>query len=190
MALLGTKCTLASATSVASPSATRRTRRNSRPSRRISRKAKRSAKPRGRRKPASAARSRRGADAAVALAKDIQDQEYSLTVLESRLTDLEAESTQRSTALGRRDAQMREALMALERLALHPGDALTLTPLAPDDAVRTAILLRAAVPAISTSANSAATRSRRSLSPAQPDRRPARKGGGGRGSAGGQAGRS
>jgi septal ring factor EnvC (AmiA/AmiB activator) len=38
--------------------------------------------------------------------------------------------------------------MALQRLALRPSDALTLSPLKPDDAVRTAILLRAAAPSI------------------------------------------
>lgn len=89
--------------------------------------------------------------ARVALAKDIQDQEYSILLLENRITALEADADRRSTALVRRDAQMKQALLALERLALHPGDALSLTPLAPDDAVRAAILLRAAVPQIAAS---------------------------------------
>ncbi len=82
------------------------------------------------------------------LAKDIQDQEYSLLVMENRIGELEATAAQASETLGRRDAQMRDALMALERLALRPADALTLNPLSPDDAVRTAILLRAALPNI------------------------------------------
>lgn len=86
------------------------------------------------------------------LAKDIQDQEYSLLVMESRIGELEARAAQASETLGRRDAQMRDALMALERLALRPADALTLNPLSPDDAVRTAILLRAALPNIKQSA--------------------------------------
>jgi septal ring factor EnvC (AmiA/AmiB activator) len=90
--------------------------------------------------------------AEVALAKDIQDQEYSLTLLENRIAELETEASKRTAALSLRDAQMRTSLMALERLALHPADALSLSPLAPDDAVRAAILLRAAVPAITTSA--------------------------------------
>ena len=91
------------------------------------------------------------------LAKEIQDQEYSILVIENRLADLEADAAKRSAALGRRDAQMRDTLFALERLALHPADALTLTPLAPEDAVRAAILLRAAVPAIGASANALQT---------------------------------
>ncbi len=82
------------------------------------------------------------------LAKDIQEQEYSLLVMENRIEELEAGAARASEALGRRDAQMREALLALERLALRPADALTLNPLSPDDAVRTAILLRAALPNI------------------------------------------
>ncbi len=82
------------------------------------------------------------------LAKDIQDQEYSLLVMESRIGELEARAAQAGETLSRRDAQMRDALMALERLALRPADALTLNPLSPDDAVRTAILLRAALPNI------------------------------------------
>jgi septal ring factor EnvC (AmiA/AmiB activator) len=90
----------------------------------------------------------------ISLAKDIQDQEYSILLLENRIADLEAEVAKRSTVLARRDKQMGHALMALERLALHPGDSLTLSPLAPDDAVRAAILLRAAVPAISASSQS------------------------------------
>ena len=88
----------------------------------------------------------------IAVAKDIQDQEYSVTVLENRLADMERNAQVMSEALKRRDAQMGRVLLALERLALHPGDALSLSPLAPDDAVRSAILLRAAVPTIKSSA--------------------------------------
>ena len=88
----------------------------------------------------------------IATAKDIQDQEHSLTVLESRISSLEAEAKALTSTLGRRDEQMGRVLFALERLALRPQDALTLQPLAPDDAVRSAILLRAAVPHIKDSA--------------------------------------
>lgn len=84
----------------------------------------------------------------IALAKEIQDQEYSLLLMENRIQDMEETAAKATAALGRRDAQMREALLALQRLALRPADALTLNPLSPDDAVRTAILLRAALPNI------------------------------------------
>jgi murein hydrolase activator len=90
--------------------------------------------------------------ASIDLARDIQDQEYSLLVMENRIAEMEAGTAQASETLGRRDVQMREALLALQRLALRPADALTLNPLAPDDAVRTAILLRAALPNIKQSA--------------------------------------
>ena len=88
----------------------------------------------------------------ITTAKDIQNQEHSLTVLENRIVGLESEAKALTETLGRRDAQMGRVLLALERLALRPQDALTLNPLAPDDAVRSAILLRAAVPHIKNSA--------------------------------------
>ncbi len=88
----------------------------------------------------------------ITTAKDIQDQEHSLTVLENRISNLETEANALTETLGRRDKQMGRVLLALERLALRPQDALTLQPLAPDDAVRSAILLRAAVPHIKDSA--------------------------------------
>jgi septal ring factor EnvC (AmiA/AmiB activator) len=84
----------------------------------------------------------------IALAKEIQDQENSLTVLENRTLELEADGKRMTDTLGRRDAQMTEVLMALERLALRPTDALTVNPLSPADAVRSAILLRSALPSI------------------------------------------
>jgi murein hydrolase activator len=90
----------------------------------------------------------------IATAKEIQDQEHSLTLLEQRIADLEADGQRLTQTRGRRDAQMVEVLLALERLALHPSDALTLTPLAPSDAVRSAILLRAAIPGIKQSSAS------------------------------------
>ncbi len=84
----------------------------------------------------------------IALAQEIQDQENSLTVLENRTLELEADGKRMTETLGRRDAQMIEVLMALERLALRPTDALTVNPLSPADAVRSAILLRSALPSI------------------------------------------
>ena len=90
----------------------------------------------------------------IATAKEIQDQEHSLTLLEARIAELETDADRLTKTLGRRDAQMVEVLLALERLALRPSDALTLTPLAPSDAVRSAILLRAALPSIKQSSAS------------------------------------
>ncbi len=81
-------------------------------------------------------------------AREIQDQERSLTIMENRIRDLERDGARMSATLVQRDAQMTQVLLALERLALRPTDALSLSPLAPADAVRTAILLRAALPHI------------------------------------------
>jgi septal ring factor EnvC (AmiA/AmiB activator) len=90
----------------------------------------------------------------IATAKEIQDQEHSLTVLDNRVGELETEAARLTKTLGRRDAQMVQVLMAIERLALRPTDALTLNPLSPADAVRSAILLRAALPHIKQSSAS------------------------------------
>ena len=84
----------------------------------------------------------------IALAKEIQDQENSLTVLENRTVQLEAEGKRMTQTLGLRETQMTDVLMALERLALRPTDALTINPLSPVDAVRSAILLRSVLPSI------------------------------------------
>ncbi len=84
----------------------------------------------------------------VRLAEDIQGQESSLSILENRLSDLEKQEQHLKSTLGLRDEQLQHLAMALQRMALRPTDAVTLSPLRPDDAVRTAILLRAAVPAV------------------------------------------
>jgi septal ring factor EnvC (AmiA/AmiB activator) len=82
------------------------------------------------------------------LAREIQDQERSLTLMDTRIAELTRNGDAMSKTLKDRDAQMGAVLLALERLALHPGDALALNPLSPDDAIRSAILLRSALPHI------------------------------------------
>lgn len=93
----------------------------------------------------------------IGFAATIQEQEYALGVLEARVTELETQEAQLKATLGVRDEQMNRTLMALQRVALRPGDAVTLSPLKPDDAVRTAILLRAALPAVQGSARALET---------------------------------
>src|SRR4051812_24438377 len=87
-------------------------------------------------------------DQMIALAKDIQDQERALNLMDARIGELTRSGDAMSKTLKDRDAQMGAVLLALERLALHPGDALAFNPLSPDDAIRSAILLRAALPHI------------------------------------------
>ncbi|MBL8643285.1 MAG: peptidoglycan DD-metalloendopeptidase family protein [Rhodospirillaceae bacterium] len=88
----------------------------------------------------------------IGLAKTIQARETALTELETRLSELEATERGLKERLGVREEQLQRTAMALQRLALRPSDAVNLSPLKPDDAVRTAILLRAAVPEVQTSA--------------------------------------
>ncbi len=88
----------------------------------------------------------------IGLAKNIQDQEAALTGLETRLDELEQTERGLKNRLGVRDEQLQQVAAALQRLALRPSEAVNLSPLKPDDAVRTAILLRAAVPEVQLSA--------------------------------------
>jgi len=88
----------------------------------------------------------------IALAEEIQGQEQSLGILENRLADLEKDEAELKSGLGLREAQMTRVIMALQRMALRPTDVVSLSPMKPDEAVRTAILLRAAIPEVQASA--------------------------------------
>jgi len=78
----------------------------------------------------------------------IQDAEDTLTDLEHRLTALRDEREASAAALARRDRQMTLVMAAIQRLAARPTEALIVQPAPPADTVRSAILLRAAVPRI------------------------------------------
>ncbi len=88
----------------------------------------------------------------VRAARAAQESEDLLSELESQLEDLRAREVSRSEALGRRSQQMVGVLTALQRLAWRPTEALIAQPQTPADTVRSAILLRAAVPQIEQSA--------------------------------------
>jgi septal ring factor EnvC (AmiA/AmiB activator) len=68
--------------------------------------------------------------------------------MDTRINDLTRNGDAMAKTLKDRNAEMGAVLLAIERLALHPGDALALNPLSPDDAIRSAILLRSALPHI------------------------------------------
>lgn len=85
-------------------------------------------------------------------ARRIQSRENALTELERELTRLEERRTVMAKDLERKDSQMRDVLLALERLAVRPTDALMLQPLKPADAVRSGLVLSAAIPAITENA--------------------------------------
>lgn len=88
----------------------------------------------------------------VAAAKRIQNQEQALTDLEAELSELETRRAEMASDLASKDDQMRDVLSALERLAIRPTDALMLQPLKPADAVRSGLVLSAAIPAITENA--------------------------------------
>jgi len=84
----------------------------------------------------------------VAAAKRVQDQEISVATLESELSRLERIAREKETQLRDRQRQFSGVMMALSRIARFPTEALIAQPIPPEDTVRSAILLRAAVPAI------------------------------------------
>ena len=85
-------------------------------------------------------------------ARRIQERERVLIQLEDQLVDLEARRGALTKTLARKDEQMREVLLALERLAVRPTDALILQPLRPADAIRSGLVLSAAIPALTKNA--------------------------------------
>jgi murein hydrolase activator len=79
-------------------------------------------------------------------AKAIQEHEQRVTWLEAKLTDLNHQQLEKKVKLKRQRRQFASVLIALQRLANNPPEALIAQPIAPGDMVRSAILLRAAVP--------------------------------------------
>ena len=77
----------------------------------------------------------------ISAAQRIQDRERALTEFELQLIELEDQRAQMAKDLASKDAQMRDVLLALQRLAVRPTDALMLQPLRPADAVRSGLVL-------------------------------------------------
>ncbi len=85
---------------------------------------------------------------ATAAARTAQNSERTLARLESEIAQLAREEVAAEARLKERRAQAGAAAMALQRLALHPPEAMFAQPVPPSDTVRGGILLRAAVPEI------------------------------------------
>lgn len=85
-------------------------------------------------------------------ARAAQESEEILSELETQLEDLKSLEGDKGETLRRRSQQMTGVLTALQRLAWRPTEALLAQPQTPADTVRSAILLRAAVPQIERSA--------------------------------------
>jgi septal ring factor EnvC (AmiA/AmiB activator) len=84
----------------------------------------------------------------VAAARAAQDHETRIAALEERLAGLDRTAADLAGELKARRDQFAGVLAALERMARFPAEALIAQPLTPSDTVRSAILLRAAVPLI------------------------------------------
>ncbi len=84
----------------------------------------------------------------IAAAAATQSHEAEVTRLEARLAELNRAETAKTAGLATGRTQFDRALMALQRIARHPPEALIVQPMAASDVVRSAILLRAAVPEI------------------------------------------
>ena len=86
----------------------------------------------------------------VQIANETQGQEEAVSRLESKISDLDARIAKSSASLRERREQMTAMLAALERLSRHPPVALAARPGTPVDTVRSAILMRSAIPALET----------------------------------------
>jgi murein hydrolase activator len=87
-------------------------------------------------------------DSSVTAAQTVQVREAAVAAMEEQLAQLTADEAQKVAALQQRSKQYDEFLMALQRLARNPPEALALAPGEPVDALRSALLLGAAIPQI------------------------------------------
>jgi murein hydrolase activator len=86
--------------------------------------------------------------ASVKAAQVAQETEAAMTDLEQQLARLQESEAEKSAALRRRGTQSEALLMALQRLARQPPEAMALAPGEPVDTVRAGLLISAAIPAI------------------------------------------
>jgi septal ring factor EnvC (AmiA/AmiB activator) len=84
----------------------------------------------------------------VEAAKAEQDTETAISAIESDLAELGRDEAAKTEDLRRRGVQSAELLMALQRLAREPPEALALSPGDPADTARGALLLGTAIPEI------------------------------------------
>ena len=84
----------------------------------------------------------------VAAAKIIQVNEFHASELIKALSVLQEKKDTKSARLAASRGHMSSVLVALQRFARYPPEALMMQPISPADTVRSAILLRAAVPEI------------------------------------------
>ncbi len=89
----------------------------------------------------------------IAAARQAQSREDRLSEIEWRLADLERQEVAKRAQLHGRHQQLTGTLAALQRIALLPPEALLAAPGTPVKTVRSAMLLRVAIPAIESRAS-------------------------------------
>ncbi len=90
----------------------------------------------------------------IAAARRVQNQESSLSAVEETLARLNREMKTKEARLNERREQFSGVVMALTRMSRVPTEALIVQPMAPNDMIRSAILLKAAVPSLEGQARS------------------------------------
>ncbi len=88
----------------------------------------------------------------VKAAKRVQQQEIKVLEIETELSDMSRAAKLKEDSLRQRGDQFSGVIMALTRMSRTPTEALIVQPMAPEDMVRSAILLRSAVPQLEGSA--------------------------------------
>ncbi len=89
----------------------------------------------------------------ISAARQAQSREDRLSEIESRLAALERQETVKRAQLRGRHRQLTGTLAALQRIALVPPEALLAAPGSPVETIRSAMLLRVAIPAIESRAS-------------------------------------
>ncbi|MEX2454861.1 MAG: peptidoglycan DD-metalloendopeptidase family protein [Rhodospirillaceae bacterium] len=82
----------------------------------------------------------------IALAREMHRRDEQITQIEGQIDALEADERTKAGDMHRRRAELAATLAALQRIARMPASTLLVVPRPPDDTIRSAILLRAAVP--------------------------------------------
>ncbi len=84
----------------------------------------------------------------IGAAREAQDYEEKLSRIEAELAELETEEASKAADLKARHVQLARTMAALQRIAIQPPEALIAAPASPVDTMRSAMLLRVAVPEI------------------------------------------
>ncbi len=88
----------------------------------------------------------------IAVAAKARDHSFTLIKLEEQLEELDHRAAVKRQSLDGQKKQLGSLIAALQRIALHPPVALIALPATPADTIRSALLLRGAVPEIETRA--------------------------------------